>query len=464
MMNMKNQPENISIFEAFIQRVIDAESAVGLAVSVINADGTVLYEKCFGARDQKQGLPMTADTLVGIASISKSFTALAVMQLYERGVIDIEKPVRDYVPGFARSDVLVRHLLSHIGGFYPLPRLSVAQVVAELGLSDTVDPYLDVRVAERGLEQLLASMNGQTVFTGRSGENFSYSNDSFALLSELVRLYGGEPTFAQYVEKHILAPLGMHSSGVRLLWQGNQISKLYQRRGEQMADDWTMQDDQSPHAGAGGVKSTLNDMKKYALMYLNHGKSPSGERVLSEYGIREMLRPRVRCELNGYYGYGLRCKAVGAMTVWGHGGDQPGVAAHLDWSEESGIAVVVLCNTAQVTASAIAEMAIRLASGYSAEASSEGLEPIEWNDELMESVCGRYLSGEGTTVDVSRDGAQFKVVIDGSETIAYPINRYMLRVRGLIEDMLVSVYHDADGQVYALGGGYRMIPKIKSGD
>lgn len=69
-----------------------------------------------------------------------------------------------------------------------------------------------------------------------------------------------------------------------------------------------------------------------------------------------------------------------------------------------------------------------------------------------------------TTVDVSRDGAQFKVVIDGSETIAYPINRYMLRVRGLIGDMLVSVYHDADGQVYALGGGYRMIPKIKSGD
>ena len=56
------------------------------------------------------------------------------------------------------------------------------------------------------------------------------------------------------------------------------------------------------------------------------------------------------------------------------------------------------------------------------------------------------------------------MVIDGSETIAYPINRYMLRVRGLIEDMLVSVYHDADGQVYALGGGYRMIPKIKSGD
>lgn len=457
---MKNQPENISIFEAFVQRVIETESAVGLAVSVINADGTVLYEKCFGDRDQKRGLPMTADTLMGIASISKSFTALAVMQLYERGVIDIEQPVQDYIPGFARSDVLIRHLLSHIGGFYPLPRQGVAQVVAELGLPDTVDPYLDVQVAERGLEKLLDSMNAQTVFTGRPGENFSYSNDSFALLSELVRLYGGEPTFAQYVEKHILAPLGMHSSGVRLLWQGDRVSKLYQWRGTQMADDWTMQDDQSPHAGAGGVKSTLNDMKKYALMYLNHGRSQTGESVLSETGIRQMLRPRVRCELNGYYGYGLRCKAVGAMTMWGHGGDQPGVAAQVDWSEESGIAVVVLCNTAQVTASAIAEMAIRLASGYSAEASSEGLEPVEWNDELMESVCGRYQSGEGTTVEISRDGAQFKVRIDGAETIAYPINRYMLRVRRLIEDFLVSVYRNADGEVYALGGGYRMIPRV----
>jgi len=457
---MKNRPENITLFEEFIQHVMKAEAAVGLAISVINADGTVLYEKCFGYRDEKAGLPMTADTLMGIASVSKSFTALAIMQLYERGIIDIEQPVQKYISGFDRADIKIQHLLSHIGGFYPLPRKSVAQIMEKVGLTADEDPYLSAKVAQQGLEELLDNMNAQQVFTGRPGENFSYSNDSFALLSEIVRLYGGEETFSQYVDKHILRPLGMNSSGVRLVCHGDQVSKLYQYRDGQMADDWTMLDDQSPHGGAGGLKSTLNDMKQYALMYLNHGKLPSGQRVLGEYGIREMLRPRVRCDLNEYYGYGLRSKAAGTMTIWGHGGDQPGVAAHLDWSDESGIAVVVLCNTAQVTVSAIAEMALTLASGYSATPSFEGLEPVEWDDAMMESLCGHYLSGEGTNVEISRIGSQFRVLIDGAETVAFPVNRYMLRVKRVIADMLVSVYRHEDGQVYALGGGYRMLPKV----
>ena len=458
---MKNQSENINAFEAFVQRVMETEAAVGLAVSIVSADGTVLYEKCFGQRDREAGLPMDGDTLMGIASITKSFTALAVMQLYERGAIDIVQPVQKYIPGFEYRNITVQQLLSHIAGFYPMPRQSVAAVAQKAGLAAGEDPYHSVKVAELGLADLLESFNAQTAFTGRPGENFSYSNDSFALLSEIVRLYGGEATFAQYVEKNILAPLEMTDSGVRLVWQGDHVSKLYQMRGGEMAGDWTMLDDQGPHAGAGGLKSTLSDMKKYALMYLNHGKSIKGTRILSVYGIREMQRPRVECELNGYYGYGLCTKAVKAMTVSGHGGDQPGVAAHLDWSYESGIAVIVLCNTAQVTVSAIADMAMRLASGYGENTSSEGLEPVEWSDEMMESVCGDYRSGEGTAVTVTKDGHGFRVSLDGAETTAFPINRHMLRVRRLVEDMLVDVYCDDSGKVYALGGGYRMIPKIK---
>lgn len=458
---MKNQSENINAFEAFVQHVMEAEAAVGLAVSIVSADGAVLYEKCFGQRDREAGLPMDANTLMGVASITKSFTALSVMQLYERGVIDIAQPVQKYMPEFGYQDITVQQLLSHIAGFYPMPRQTVAAAVQKAGLAAGEDPYHSVKLAETALGDLLKSFHAQTQFTGRPGEHFSYSNDGFALLSEIVRLYGGEPTFAQYVEKNILAPLEMADSGVRLVWQGDHVSRLYQMRGGAMAGDWTMLDDQGPHAGAGGLKSTLNDMKKYALMYLNNGKSIKGTRVLSAYGIREMQRPRVGCGLNEYYGYGLYTKAMRAMTVSGHGGDQPGVAAHLEWSYESGIAVIVLCNTAQVTVSAIADMAMRLASGYSEKASSEGLEPVEWSDEMMESVCGSYESGEGTVVRIAKDGHGFRVSLDGAETAAFPINRHMLRVRRVIEDMLVSVYCDENGEVYALGGGYRMIPKIK---
>ena len=202
-------------------------------------------------------------------------------------------------------------------------------------------------------------------------------------------------------------------------------------------------------------------MKKYVGMYLNLGKSLSGNRILSSCGIREMTLPRVMCELNEYYGYGMRSKAVHGMTVWGHGGDQPGVSSQFDFSLETGIGVVVLCNTSQVSVSAISDMAIRLASGYPAQPSEIGFEPIVWDDATMDDLCGNYATQEDTNVTILKHGTMFRVLINGAETIAFPINRYMLRVKRLVEDMIVRVYRDDDGKTYALGGGYRMIPKVK---
>lgn len=461
----KNLPENITRFEAFVREVMEKQSAAGLAVSIVSADGTVLYERCFGSRDLAQNLPMTPDTIMGIASMSKSFCALSIMQLYERGIIDIDAPVKQYLPAFRDPDVLVRHFLSHIAGYYPLYRKDVRKTMAEVGLPEGADPFQSPEVAAAGLTEVIEDMNAQTLRTGRPGENFSYCNDGFALLSELVRLYGGEETYGAYLQKNVLAPLGMADTGARLVFDGEmagRVSRLYQR-GENgaMSGDWTPFDDQQAHAGAGGLRSTLEDMKKYVLMYLNGGVGPSGARVLSSHGIREMMRPRVKSELNGYYGYGLYSRALGNMTVWGHGGDQPGVAAHMDWSAESGVGVVVLCNTSQVASEAIARKAILLASGYDFEESEAGLEPVEWTDEQMDAVCGRYHSGEGTDLVIERTGSSFRVILDGAETIAYPVNCYMLRVKYIVDDIYGSLYRDDDGKVYALGGGFRMLPKVE---
>ena len=460
----KNLPENIARFESFVRDVMEQQSAVGLAVSVVNADGTTIYEKCFGSRDLEQDLPMTPDTVMGLASMSKSFCALSIMQLYERGLIDIDAPVQKYLPAFRDPDVLVRHFLSHIAGYYPLGRKEVRDTMAAVGLPEGKDPFLSPEVAAAGLKDVIDDMNAQTLRTGRPGENFSYCNDGFALLSELVRLCGGEATYGEYLRKNVLEPLGMTDTGARLVFSGEmagRVSKLYQRKEDgTMSGDWTPFDSQEPHAGAGGLRSTLEDMKRYVLMYLNYGKGLNGSRVLSSCGIREMMRPRVKSELNGYYGYGICSRALGNMTAWGHGGDQPGVAAHMDWSEESGIGVVVLCNTSQVASEAIARKAILLASGFDFEESEAGLEPVEWDDAQMEAVCGRYHSGEDTDILIERMGSQFKVTLDGAETIAYPVNRYMLRVKYIVDDLYASVYRDDDGKVYALGGGFRMLPKV----
>jgi hypothetical protein len=86
--------------------------------------------------------------------------------------------------------------------------------------------------------------------------------------------------------------------------------------------------------------------------------------------------------------------------------------------------------------------------------------PVVWDDARLDDVCGRYASAEGNNIRVSRGGEGFLVDVDGAMTTAYPINRYMLWVRGMVTGMTVSLYRGDDGRVWGLNGGYRVIPKI----
>ncbi len=454
--------DKIKQLESFIEHVIATDQAVGMAVAVVNTEGETLYEKCFGYRDAEAELPYDAQTVQGMASVSKSFTALCVMQLAERGLVDLDAPVNRYIKGLKDDRILVRHLMSHIAGFLPLTRKSIKAAAEAVGLREGEEPFESEALIEYGLREMVSEMNAQTSFTGEPGEAFSYSNDSFNLLAEIVRRRGGEKSFPAYAAKNLFGPLGMDSSRFGTLLGEGDISRIYQRKADgTMSGGWTPFDDQSPLPGSAGVRSNLNDMNKYVLMYLNLGKLPGGPRIASERSIREMARPRVICDVNGYYGYGIMSWSANGMTVWGHGGDQPGVATQIDWSYESGIGCVVLSNTSGVTSSAVAEAAMRLFSGYPMERPSEGYVPVEWSDEKMDKVCGRYIDGENNEVVITKNGKMFGVRFGGASTIAYPINRYALAVKRMVGEMNAMVNFREDGSVASISGGYRIIPKVE---
>ncbi|MBQ1391439.1 MAG: beta-lactamase family protein [Firmicutes bacterium] len=461
-MNKVLTEEQLKQLENYIAHVIETDGARGLAVAVINSEGETLYQRCYGFRDVSAGLPYTPQTRQGIASVTKSFTALAIMQLMDRGLVNPEAPVQKYVSEFPHPDVLVRHLLSHSGGYLPMRRKNCRDVLSQLSLPADADPYLSPEAAAAGRQELLEDFAGQKEFTGIPGENFSYSNDSYALLSEIVREYGGETSFAAYLDRYVFSPLGMTGSDLRLVFNTGEESKLYDRLPDgEMSDHWTPADDMSILPGAGGIRSTLEDMKKYVQMYLNYGRLANGSHLVSEYAVREMTRPHITCDLNAYYGYGLMSWATNGMTVWGHGGDQHGVATQIDWSYESGLGCVVLANTSQVTTSAISAAAMRLFSGYPMERSLEGLTPVVWPREKMERLVGTYTEAEENVVELGIAGDIFTVSIDGAQTIAYPINRHYLLTKRTVEDMTVEVHFAEDGSVTAISGGYRIIPKVK---
>ena len=187
-------------FEAYVSEVMEAYGAVGMAVTAIDPQKT-LYRRYFGWADLEKRQAINEDTLFGLASITKSFTCLAIMQLYEQKKIDINQPVSRYLPEFSaqnREPVLIWHLMCHAAGFYPQKRLCVEPVARDLGIFDQgEDLAYSTALAEEGARRVISNLNAQTEFISDPGEYLSYSNDSYGLLAEIIRRYGGEASYAE---------------------------------------------------------------------------------------------------------------------------------------------------------------------------------------------------------------------------------------------------------------------------
>ena len=458
----KMELENIVAFERYVCEVMEKDNAVGLAVSIVNDKGQTIYENFFGSRDREKELPINENTVFGLASITKSFTSLGIIHLADQGLLKLNDLVCKHIPEFKYEDITISHLLSHSAGFYPKARKCVFDRADQLGLTPEKDGDLAYHkgLFEYAAAKQIQELNEAQRLIGEPGEYFSYSNDSFALASEIIRRISGEKTYTHYFEKYILAPLQMNRSSCKFHWNDPNVSRLYNYRNGKLCGDWAFYEGMSVLPGAGAMKSTISDMRKYLCMYLNHGKIMGSARLVSSRLINEMLKPRNSCDLNKYYGYGLKIKELGDLNVFEHGGDDPGVSSNFAWSYESGLGVVVLCNTSGVTVRTISDMAMLLASGKDTSLMIQNANIVEWDADFIEDVCGTYQSDEGFSISLTWENDKFIAGINGEKTIAYPINSYMILVKGNVADMMVKIYVNDDGRVWALGGGYRIIPKL----
>ena len=92
------------LFEELVSRIQERSNAVGIAVAIVDRNGNTQYEKFFGYRDQERKLPIDEDTIFGLASVTKSFVALSIMQLVEAGKVDLDDPVSKYIPEFTNRN------------------------------------------------------------------------------------------------------------------------------------------------------------------------------------------------------------------------------------------------------------------------------------------------------------------------------------------------------------------------
>ena len=149
-------------FESYVETVIQTYDAVGIAVAVVDREGPV-WERFFGYRDQALKLLIDRDTIFGLASVTKSFTCLAVLQLAQQGKIDLDAPVSRYIPAFQNAHrekpVLVRHLMSHTGSFWPVQRKTVEPLARKMGLwNHDIDLAYSVPFSQASVQEVCADL------------------------------------------------------------------------------------------------------------------------------------------------------------------------------------------------------------------------------------------------------------------------------------------------------------------
>ena len=158
---------NKYLFEELVKQIKLQSGAAGIAVAIVDDDGNTAYENFFGYRDVENQTPIDADTIFGMASVTKSFVALSIMQLYEKGMLDLDDPVSKYIPEFTNKNqktVRIRHFLNHSAGFYPMKRIQIKNVAAEYGFTEEEygDLALVPELADIGVKLVAEQLDEQT--------------------------------------------------------------------------------------------------------------------------------------------------------------------------------------------------------------------------------------------------------------------------------------------------------------
>lgn len=463
--------EGMKKIEALTSQIMEESSARGIAVGITNGRGEILYEQYFGWRDEEHQLPINRDTIFGMASVTKSFTALSIMQMQKDGILSVNDPVRDYIREFKDDQrgepVRIWHLMCHSGGYFPLPRIVIDKTAQEMGIQDSLEQELIYRedFAEEGIRLVAGRLDQQTRFLGRPGQRLSYCNDGFGLLSDIVRRHSGCGSFAEYLDSHILKPLGMDRSNISFIRNtlDDNAAVLYSQEADgSWRCDRDYQNDAFVLHGGGGMKSTLGDMMKYASMYLNEGCGANGTRIIDRYSVQEMCKPRQVMKPGVYYGYGLENSQLEDRNVIEHGGSLPGVSSNFSFCPQEDIGIVVLCNTMDVPVYAISDLAMRLCCGLSAEAARPSHAHRAWTQEERAELAGTYISGEGDQFSLTEtaDGS-LQMKVNEKPVDMVPVYPWQGMVRKKYADVYLTAVRDEEGKVIGAQYGSRVFPKTE---
>jgi CubicO group peptidase (beta-lactamase class C family) len=378
---------------------------------------------------------------MGIASISKSFTALEIMRLADEGSLDTDDLVIKHLPELKIANIdmnklKIKHLLSHTTGLPPVSRRQ-----DHIHFSKHIE-YLK---------------EYETELLGDPGEYFSYANDTFLLLGAIIEKYRG-CLYARRIT-NLLITLGMNNSSVYVdeIPKLSEITKNYiydEEEGYETAD-WPRL---GVYEAGGGVRSSVRDLMKYGQVYVNEGIY-NGKKIVSKERIKEMYSPMIETAPGEYYCYALKSNPdYNGVTLVEHGGGQPGVSSNFGFVPEENLVVAVLTNTTGKPAHAIWKAAVNATLGFPIEEKNEK-EPFEMSQKQIEELIGYYKSDEGGNVLIYQDGNKIRGVINKDHITLTPLKEDLLKIDGKDYRNIIKFFKNKDEKAWAAFFGSRMLLK-----
>ena len=298
----------------------------GVALGIV-ADGVVTI-RGLGVTNVEDPLPVTEHTVFPIASISKTFTATAMMRLVEQGKLDLRAPVRTYLPEFrvrdeaASRDATVWHLLTHLGGWEG-----------------------QVSGPERGTETLKNFISTITdlMQVAPPARAWSYNNAGFSIAGRVIEAVTGTP-INRAMRDLVFQPLGLEHAGTTA---GEFIVQRFASGHATRDGKTTLQRpfSASTSVTAGGVGLCMTDLLAYARFHMGDGTAAKGERVLKRESLEQMRTAQLRKQgTDDDIGLSWHIRQVGSIRTFGHGGTLGGHILLLEIVPERNFAIAILTN------------------------------------------------------------------------------------------------------------------------
>ena len=327
--------------EARLRELMAGHDTVGLAVVVVR-ENAIVYQGSFGWRDLEAKLPLEADDLFRIASISKSFAATSIMQLVEQGRLSLDDDAGDLIgfpvrnPAFPDRPITLRMLLDHTSSITDGP---------SYGNLDVIDPG--------------AGGNWRDSYADRApGERYEYSNLAYNMVGTIVERVSGE-RFDAYVRRHVFEPLGLQGGHLVDALDAERFARIYRWRdgegfvrsdagyaplGERL-QHYVQGRDAPMFSPTGGVKISAPDLARYMLMHMNQGEW-DGVRVIAPASAKAMQAATVAIDDDSAYGLALSTERalVPGVVLTGHTGSAYGLYSSMFFDAEKKYGFVVITN------------------------------------------------------------------------------------------------------------------------